>query len=253
MSQAASLTVASGVSDVEAQARNDLAALYRLCVNYGWTDLTVTHISARLSDQPDHYLLNTPDMLFDEICASNLSKFTFDGELVGEPRHTNLAGHIIHSNVLNARPEINFVMHTHTRAGTAVSATPGGLRPLTQHAAIVLGTLSTHPYLDSTAVADEGQILAHDLGNNHAMLLENHGILTVGRTAAEAFFYHYYVEMACKMQVDILSCTDAPIEITAEAAAPLMAWGSPDNGPHGEREWPALMRMLDRKHPGYRD
>ena len=130
---------------------------------------------------------------------------------------------------------------------------PGGLQALTQHAASVMGSLSTHPYLDSTAVADEGELLARDLGNNYAMLLENHGLLTVGRTAAEAFFYHYNLEMACKMQVDILSCSDNPIEITPEARVPLMEWGSHENGPHGEREWPALLRMLDRKHPDYRD
>ena len=125
--------------------------------------------------------------------------------------------------------------------------------PLSQHAGFVLGTLSSHPYQDSTVVADEGVQLAGDLGENYAMLLQNHGLLVVGRTAAEAFLYHYYLEMACKIQVDILAGTDRPIEITPDAMAALHDWGAPANGPHGGVQWPSLMRMLDRTVPEYRE
>ena len=237
--------------------RQELAALYRLAHHYGWTDLTSTHISARLPDDPGHYLLNSHDLMFDEITASNLTRMSFDGQAVddrpGSGRIVNLAGHIIHSGILNARPEVNFVIHSHTRAGVAVSAMPEGLLPLSQHAGFVLGTLSSHPYQDSTAVADEGALLARDLGDNYAMLLQNHGLLVVGRTAAEAFLYHYYLEMACKIQVDILAGTDKPIEITPDAMAALHDWGAPTNGPHGGVQWPSLMRMLDRTVPEYRE
>ena len=244
-------------STSEWDARVDLAALYRLAVHYGWTDLTSTHISARIPDSPDQYLLNTHDMMFDEITASNLSKLGFEtGQIVdtsGSDTHIiNLAGHIIHSSVLAARPDINFVIHSHTRAGIAVSAMPGGLRPLSQHAGFVLGTLTSHPYQDSTAVEDEGALLARDLGSNFLMLLENHGLLAVGRTAAEAFTYHYYLEMACKVQVDILSSVENPIEIPADALKALHDWGAPENGPQGEHQWGALMRMLDRIAPEFR-
>ncbi|MCP9483295.1 class II aldolase/adducin family protein [Shimia sp. CNT1-13L.2] len=237
--------------------RRELAALYRLAHHYGWTDLTSTHISARLPDDPEHYLLNSHDLMFDEITASNLTRMSFDGHAVddepGSGRIVNLAGHIIHSGILSARPEVNFVIHSHTRAGVAVSAMPGGLLPLSQHAGFVLGTLSSHPYQDSTAVADEGALLARDLGDNYAMLLQNHGLLVVGRTAAEAFQYHYYLEMACKIQVDILAGTDRPIEITPDAMAALHDWGAPANGPHGGVQWPSLMRMLERTVPEYRE
>ena len=237
--------------------RQELAALYRLAHHYGWTDLTSTHISARLPDDPGHYLLNSHDLMFDEITASNLTRMSFDGRAVddqpGSGRIVNLAGHIIHSGILNARPEVNFVIHSHTRAGVAVSAMPEGLLPLSQHAGFVLGTLSSHPYQDSTVVADEGALLARDLGDNYAMLLQNHGLLVVGRTAAEAFLYHYYLEMACKIQVDILAGTDRPIEITPDAMAALHDWGAPANGPHGGVQWPSLMRMLDRTVPEYRE
>ncbi|WP_170336177.1 class II aldolase/adducin family protein [Ruegeria arenilitoris] len=235
--------------------RQELAALYRLAHHYGWTDLTSTHISARLPQDPEHYLLNSHDLMFDEITASNLTRMSFDGEAVddqpGSGRIINLAGHIIHSGILNARPDVNYVIHSHTRAGVAVSAMPQGLLPLSQHAGFVLGTLSSHPYQDSTAVEDEGALLARDLGSNFAMLLQNHGLLAVGRTAAEAFTYHYYLEMACKIQVDILGATDKPTAITKDAMAALHDWGAPENGPHGGVQWPSLIRMLERTVPEY--
>lgn len=241
------------ISEEEWQARIDLAALYRLASYYGWTDVTSTHISARIPGDQDHYLLNSHDLMFPEICASNLVKVGFDGKWEAEDRIMNLAGHIIHSGVLSARPDINYVIHSHTRAGVAVSAMPEGLLPLSQHAGFVLGTLSSHPFQDSTAVEDEGALLAQDLGDNFAMLLENHGLLVVGRTAAEAFAYHYYLEMACKIQVDILSCTDRPKSITTEAMQALHEWGSPNAGPHGANQWPALMRMLDKTQSDFRN
>ena len=241
-----------------AQARRELAALYRLAHHYGWTDLTSTHISARLPDDPDHYLLNSHDLMFDEITASNLMRMSFShGEAVDEPaaseRVVNLAGHIIHSGVLRARPEVNYVIHSHTRAGVAVSAMPDGLLPLSQHAGFVLGSLATHPYQDSTVAEDEGALLARDLGENFTMLLQNHGLLAVGRTAAEAFVYHYYLEMACKIQVDILSATNSPIRISPDAMAALDKWGAPESGPHGHLQWHALLRMLERTAPDYQD
>lgn len=238
------------------EVRQDLAALYRLAVHFGWTDLTSTHISARLAADPDHYLLNSHDLMFDEITASNLTRMSFDGVAVDDTPESgkiiNSAGHIIHSGILNARPDVNFVIHSHTRAGVAVSAMPFGLLPLSQHAGFVHGTLASHPYQDSTAVEDEGALLAGDLRDNFAMLLQNHGLLVVGRTAAEAFIYHYYLEMACKIQIDILGATDKPIMITDDAMSALRDWGSPKIGPHGGIQWAALLRMLDRTVPEFR-
>lgn len=239
-------------SDAEWSRRVELAALFRLSAHFGWSDLTSTHISARLSEQPGRYLLNSYDLMFEEITASNLSILDFDGCLHSKGHVLNEAGHIIHSGILKARPEVNFVIHSHTRAGIAVSAMPGGLQPLSQHAGFVRGTLASHGYQDSTAVADEGALLAADLGNNFAMLLENHGLLVVGRTPAEAFIYHYYLEMACKIQVDILAGHDRPIRIGDDSMAALADWGSPHGEPQGETQWSALLRMLERNQPDYR-
>lgn len=237
----------------ETDARHDLAALYRLCHHFGWTDLTSTHLSARVPGDAGHYLLNSHDLMFDEIRASNLSRMAFADGSSDSGRPVNMAGHLIHAAVLSARPEVNFVLHTHTRAGVAVSAMPGGLRPLSQHAGSILGSLATHPYRYSPADADERAALAADLGGNYAMILQNHGLLTVGRTAAEAFTYHYYLEMACKIQVDILSACADPIEIPSDALEPLLDWGRPGAEPLGAEPWPALMRLVKRKYPDYAD
>ncbi len=246
-----SLVVLSDCSSTEWGARTDLAALYRLAFHYGWTDTTVTHFSARIPNDPDHFILNSSDLMFDEITASNLCKFTFDGELLTGGRIKNEAGYVIHSSVLKARSDVNFVMHTHTRAGMAVSAMEGGLRPLSQHAGEVLDTISSHPYQDSTAVENEGKLLGDDLGDNFLMLLENHGILAVGRTAAEVFWYHYTLEMACKIQIDVLHAGNKGIEISPDALKPLVEYGKPENGLKGENQWPALIRMLNRKCPDF--
>ncbi len=246
--------VLSDCSEQEWDTRVELAALYRLAHHYGWTDGTATHFSARIPDDPDHFLLNSFDLLFDEITASNLSKFNWDGEMVneGDGRVKNNAGFLIHSSALKARPDVNFFMHTHTRAGMAVSAMKGGLRPLSQHACEILGTISHHPYQDVTAAEDECELLAKDLGDNFLLMLENHGVLAAGRTAAEVFWYHYMFEAACKIQIDILHATDDVIEISPEAAKPLMDWGKPEAGLHGDYQWPALMRLVERKYPDFR-
>ena len=110
-------TKLSGCSDQEWQTRVDLAALYRLFVHYGWTDLTYTHISARVPEKPEHYLINPYGLLFDEISASNLLKADHAGNVISGDYPYNEAGHLIHTAVLKARPEINFVLHSHTRAG----------------------------------------------------------------------------------------------------------------------------------------
>lgn len=237
----------------EAAIRRELAALYRVFDHFGWTDLTSTHISARLPDDPEHYLLNSYDWLFGEITASRLCKVSFNGEMVERGRTMNVAGHLIHSGILAARPDIHFVAHSHTRAGIAVSCLPEGLLPLSQQAGVVLGTLAVHRYQDSTAVADEVAVMARDLGGNYCMLLRNHGLLTVGRNAAEVFLYHYYLEAACRIQVDTLAMTREPVTITPEALAPLLAWGDPANGPKGALQWAAMLRLLERTAPDYRD
>ena len=250
-STALPLSVFEGSAE-EWHARVELAALYRLFVHYGWTDMIYTHLSARVPNEPDCYLINPFGYLFEEITASSLLKVSFDGKVVSGGTAYNEAGHLIHTAALKARPEINFVLHSHTRAGMAVSAMKDGLLPLTQHAMIVLSQVGYHDYAVVTSDAEECERIGRDLGDLYLLMLRNHGLLACGRTAAEAFQYHYYLEMACKAQVDILASGQACVWPSDEAAEVLKNWSSDRKEPWGQLAWPGLLRMLDRKDPDYK-
>jgi ribulose-5-phosphate 4-epimerase/fuculose-1-phosphate aldolase len=242
----------SGVSAEQWRARVDLAALYRLFDHFGWTDLTYTHISARLPGESEIILINRYGLLFEEVTASTLVTVDFDGHSQGDALSYNQVGHLIHSAVMRARREVNFVLHSHTRAGAAVSAMTCGLLPLSEHANVVLGTLAYHPYGVVKEGSQECERLVRDLGDSSAMILRNHGLLVCGRTAAEAFLFHYFLEMACRIQVDVLRSGQAWIKPPEEAVAELSAWGAPRGKPWGDRQWAALLRLLERKAPDYR-
>ena len=241
-------------SEDEWRTRVDLAALYRLFVRYGWTDLIYTHISARVPGEPNHYLINPYGPFFDEITASSLLKVNFDGHLVDDRgAEYNQAGHLIHTAVLKARDEVNFVLHTHTRAGTAVSAMKCGLLPLSQHANIILDTVAYHEYAPVTSDEEECARLGRDIGDNYLMVLHNHGLLACGRTASEAFWYLYYLEMSCKIQIDVLTAGQEYLVPDEAALTSLKSYGQPGPEPRGGREWPGLLRTLDRIDPSFRD
>lgn len=250
---AAAASPEMGHTAAEWRVRVDLAALYRLFAHYGWTDLIYTHITARVPGEEGCYLINPYGLMFDEVTASSLLKVDYEGRVLAGDHPYNEAGHLIHTAVLKARPEINFVLHSHTRAGIAVSAMAGGLRPLSQHAMGVLGQVAYHPYQDVTSAADECAKLAADLGDKHLMILHNHGLLACGRTAGEAFCYHYDLEMACKVQVDVLQSGAATIEPPAPVVEGLRSWGMPGPEPKGAQEWAALLRLLERKDPSFKD
>ena len=234
--------------------RQDLAALYRLATHYGWTDVTSTHISARLPDDPARYLLNSHDLMFDEITASNLTAMRFSGEQEAEgasaepggPYHP--LGHLDGATGCQLRhPQSYPRRHRRLRhvRGDCCRSPSTRASSWARCRAIPIKIRPRWP--------TRGALLAADLMQNFAMLLQNHGLLVVGRTAAEAFTYHYYLEMACKIQVDILSSSEKPIFITDDAMAALHAWGDPREGPKGAHQWPALLRMLDRTCPEYRN
>jgi ribulose-5-phosphate 4-epimerase/fuculose-1-phosphate aldolase len=243
---------ARAVSEAEWSVRVDLAALYRLFVRYGWTDLIYTHIAARVPGEPDAYLINPYGLMFDEITASNLLKVGLDGSGRRPGAAINPAGHLIHSAVLKARPDIAFTLHSHTRAGIAVSAMSCGVLPLSQHAGEVLGTLAYHDYQDITVAADECDALVRDLGSSYLLVMHNHGLLACGRSAAEAFLYLYRLEMACKVQVDVMATGVKPVLPRPDMVQSLKSWGRPGAEPRGAEEWAALLRMLDRDDPSYR-
>ena len=246
------------MTESEKLIRHDLAACYRLVALMGWDDLIFTHISARLPDEPGHFLINPYGMLFEEITASSLVKIDLQGQVVGSSHFpVNPAGFTIHSAVHEVRHDAACVMHLHTLDGTAVSSHPQGLLPLNQTAQLVCAGLAYHDYEGVALDHAERPRLQHDLGQNDMMLLRNHGTLTLGRTCAEAFTKMYFLERACAMQVrtqailgGLAPYPTAP-EVIAKNAALMQGPGTAELAQ--KLIWPALMRKLQRLCPDYAD
>jgi ribulose-5-phosphate 4-epimerase/fuculose-1-phosphate aldolase len=195
-------SVRDRVSKEEWQTRVDLAAAYQLAHIYKWTDLIYTHFSARVPGTED-FLINPYGMMFDEITASNLVKIDWDGKILDDPLGTgvNEAGFVIRSCVHKARHEINCVIHTHTRAGVAVSAMKCGLLPISQHAMMIQADVAYHDYEGIALSNAEKARLVADLGPKPVMILRNHGLLTMGTTPGQAFLRMFYLERACEIQI----------------------------------------------------
>src|SRR5687767_11818594 len=203
LSQVRTRSMRDRVSNEEWLARVDLAACYRLVHHFGMDDLVYNHISARVPGEEGHFLINAYGMTYDEITASSLVKIDFDGNVVhdsGTGYGINQAGFVIHSAVHRGRPDVACVIHTHTPAGMAVSAMQCGLLPLTQNAMFFSG-VGYHDYEGPAVDLDEQKRLVADLGGHVAMILRNHGLLSVGATIPEAFITLYWLERACQAQV----------------------------------------------------
>jgi ribulose-5-phosphate 4-epimerase/fuculose-1-phosphate aldolase len=241
-------------SDAEWQQRVDLAACYRLVALFGWDDLIFTHISARLPGPEHHFLINPYGWMFDEITASSLVKVDLHGQKIeASPDEVNPAGFTIHSAIHAAREDALCVLHVHSVNGVAVSAQHEGLLPLSQHAMFVTASLGYHDYEGVALEDEEKPRLVRDLGRHRYLMLRNHGLLTVGRSVAEAFVAMYFFETACTIQVRAMS-GGAPLRRIPQAivdGAPVQ-WDKVTRGAGGGLAWPALLRKLDRVNPGYR-
>lgn len=241
------------VSAEEWKLRCDLAACYRLVAMYGWTDLVFTHISARLPGQGHHFLINPYGMLFEEITASSLIAVDQEGNKLNDsPFHVNKAGFVIHSAVHAAREDARCVLHTHTRAGVAVSAQKAGVLPISQQSTFVLASLACHDYEGVALHEDEKPRLQADLGNANFLMLRNHGLLTVGSSIADAFLGMYIFETTCQIQISAqaggeLTTVDPRI---LDGVAESMRKQTEGSG--GAFVWPALLRKLDRIDSGFR-
>lgn len=231
-------------SSEELAVREDLAAAYRLIAHFGMDDLIHTHISARLPKEPDKLLINRYGDLFREVKADTLAVIDHEGNQVrGQQVPINTAGVVIHTAVHSARPDAMCVMHTHTAAGVAVSCLEEGLLPLNQTALLFYGNLGYHEFEGIALDPAEKERLIADLGSNSAMILRNHGLLTVGRSVGEAFSLMYNLEMACRMQLAAQG-TGRPLhypspEVCERTAKQYAA--DPDGA--GELEWIALRRL----------
>ena len=241
------------VSSEEWQLRVDLAACYRAVAMYGWDDLVFTHISARVPGPEHHFLINPYGMMFEEVTASNLVKVDLQGNKVMPSDYDiNPAGFVIHSAVHEAREDAHCVLHLHTAAGIAISATKQGLLPLSQQSLFALSSLSYHDYEGVALNPDEKVRLVADLGETNFMILRNHGLLTCASGIADAFLFMYLLERSCEIQLkaqstgcDLLPIPDAILGgIRAQAQQVTRSAG-------GALAWPGILRKLDRINPGY--
>jgi ribulose-5-phosphate 4-epimerase/fuculose-1-phosphate aldolase len=244
------------VSKEEWQVRVDLAAAYQLASLFKWTDLIYTHFSARVPGSED-FLINPYGLMFDEITASSLVKIDHHGKVLEDPLGLgyNEAGFVIHGCMHEARPEINCVVHTHTRAGVAVSAMKCGLLPISQHAQYCEQMVTYHDYEGIALEMDERARMAADLGQtSKAMILRNHGLITLGLTVHEAWEMMYYLDCACQIQIDAMSGgMENVLRMSEHAAKTAAAQFNRPNRPAMTKSWPALLRMLDRRGIKYAD
>ncbi|MCW5651160.1 MAG: class II aldolase/adducin family protein [Ramlibacter sp.] len=245
------------VSAEEWALRVDLAACYRLVALYGWSDLVFTHISAKLPESvtggAHHFLINPYGLMFDEITASSLVKVDSQcNKVIESPFPVNPAGFNIHSCIHDARPEAGCVLHTHSRAGVAVSAQKGGVLPISQQSTFVLASLAYHDYEGVALREDEKPRLTADLGDANFLMLRNHGLLTVGRTIADAFLSMYTFENTCRIQID----AQAGGELVQVDSRILQGMGevmkTATAGQGANIAWPALLRKVERADPSYK-
>lgn len=244
-----------GITAEEWQARLDLAACYRLIHMFGMDDLIYTHISARVPGPEEHFLINGFGLLYEEITASNLVKVDIEGNILSDSEWgINPAGYVIHSCIHREMPEIGCVLHTHTVAGTGVSAQEEGLLPLSQTSMLFTGQVAYHDY-EGVALREEEQArMLADMGDKRIMILRNHGLLTVGETVQEAFLLMYYMEQACRMQVaaqsgggNLTIPSPQVQQYVRDAASGGFGAGV------GQREFAALVRRLDRQDTSWRE
>jgi ribulose-5-phosphate 4-epimerase/fuculose-1-phosphate aldolase len=241
----------------EAVLRRQLAAAYRMVDHFGWTELIYGHLTARVPGDKPHFLINPFGLNYDEVTASNLVKIDVDGNPIGEAGHpVNYAGFVIHSAIHMAhQARHRAVMHTHTRAGMAVAATSEGLLPISMNATAFHGNLAYHDYEGVSLEVDERPRLVADLGDKTAMMLRNHGLLTTGRSVAEAFLRLYRLERACQTQIDAGAAgTIAAMgdNVAGKSRSQLEGFADSDTG-GGDLEFAALIRKIDKIDPSWRN
>ena len=249
-------------SEQEYQTRIDLAACHHLADLNGFSDIVWNHISARVPGQPNRFLINMFGLRFDEVTASNLVTLDENCKVVVPPRSAdgeildtsgmNFTGFVIHSAIYNSRADVNCVMHSHPRAGIAVSALEEGFVPMIQDAYQFYNQVAYHDYEGLSLDLDERERLADSLGDNPVMIMRNHGLLTTGSTVAEAYIRMHYLELSCQAQLDIMS-TGRPVRLPSSEVCERASEQYQRSAPAGTHEWPALLRWLDEIDTTYRN
>ena len=240
------------INEEEWKNRVNLSACYHLADHFNMSDIIWNHISSKTSSIKDTFLINNFGLRYDEVTASNLLEVDLEGNIISGKGVIKYTGFIIHGAIHKARKDINCVMHTHSRAGLAISCLKDGLKPSIQDAAIFFNRVSYHDWQGMSTEDEECDIIAKNLGKNNVMILRNHGLLTCGKSVGEAFMLMYYLDRSCKNQIDIMSTNKEliyPSDDIMEFAA--RQYDDP-RFQLGKFEWPALLRLLDNKNSIYR-
>ena len=239
------------VSAEERQARIDLAALYRIIEYQGWGEGIFNHCSMRVPGEPSKFLIKPHALTYEEVTASNLVKLDMHEDL-DEASGVNRAGFVLHSTILKARPDVNCALHLHTPAGIAMSSHGKGLRMICQQALRFYNRIGYHNYEGLTVESSEGERIARDLGKNRALVLRNHGLVTVGKSPRECAILIEELLLSCEAQL-LLEASGAPIiEVPPELCEHVARQFEHHDGGRGAADWPAWVRRMDRLDPSFR-
>ncbi len=249
---AAGTKVPTNMSPEEWQARVDLAAVYRLVAHYGWDDVIYNHVSMRVPGEPRMFLIKQHELLYTEVTASNLVKVSMDEDL-DEKSGVNRPGFTLHSGVLRARADVNCALHMHTEAGMCIAAMKQGLRMYSQPAVRFYKRVGYHPYEGITEDFGERERIAKNLGENKALIMHNHGLLTLGKTAREAFVLMEHLAEAAEIQVKLEATGKELIEIPPDICEKTAAQFEAHDRGRGAADWPAYLRILDGIDTSFRN
>ncbi len=244
-----------GDTTSECVLRVQLAAAYRLVDYFGWTELIYGHLTVRVPGPERHFLINPYGLNYDEVTASNLVKIDCDGNIIGNTEYpVNAAGFVIHSAIHMADTANKCVMHTHSRAGMAIAAIKEGLQQVSMCATTFYGQIAYHDFEGPSLHLDERERLLADLGGKKAMILRNHGLLTVGKTVAETFVRLHRLERACQVQLDAAAAgtlNHLATEVSRKAHEDTQAFVDQEGYGPGALEYAALVRKVDKIDPTY--
>jgi len=234
-------------------ARVDLAAAYRLAHEYGWADSIYNHISMRVPDEPNYFLIKAHELLYNEVSASNLVKVDMTQKDVDESVHVNRPGFTLHGGLLKDRKDVNCCYHTHIPACIAVANQTDGLLPVSQTAMRFIGDIGYHDYEGITENLEERARIASNIGDKNVLLMRNHGVVTCGKSVRDAFVRMRDIADACELQLR-LQATGAKFSLPSEEVLKTYKAQrkSHDSG-RGSADWPGFLRRLDQIDPSYKD
>lgn len=249
-------SIRNAVSQEEWEVRVNLAAAHRIMAHFGIQDLTHNHLTARVPGEPQHFLIKPADFMFDEVSASSLVKYDFEGN-PQQDGHGALRGGglIIHAGLFAARDDLNAIFHTHTPAIIGVASQKNGLLPINQHGIRFIGNIAYHDFGGFEFDMAMRAPLVKDLGDKKVALLRNHGSLVCGASIGEAFVSHHNLNFACEAQLAAMTGGAELVLISDEVKAYVeqQRGENKDRLGGGGKDWNSCLRMANRLFPEFQE